>query len=196
MCNDRRLNHSLTDDAPSGESGTAYCAMMEEEKRLKALLPNGWEKDFTTFFSLDTETLMALQVYCTARTIDGVQNRVEKHTPVSDLDGVEDALSFHMRDWWQPTAENFFRHLNTSQIVKTLNEAGETGAAGDAAKMKKTDAADLAQFRFAKTRWVPEWMQSPNAVKGVKANVLTVVESGAPRDDAADSANSSPAAAA
>lgn len=191
-----RVNHSLTDDAPSGASGAAYCALMEEEKRLKALLPNGWEKDFTTFFSLDTETLMALQVYCTARTIDGVQNRVEKHTPVSDLDGVEDALGFHMRDWWQPTAENFFRHLNTSQIVKTLNEAGETGAAGDAAKMKKTDAADLAQFRFAKTRWVPEWMQSPNAVKGAKANVLTVVESGAPREGAADSANSSPAAAA
>lgn len=191
-----RVNHSLTDDAPSGEKGAAYCALMEEEKRLKALLPTGWEKDFTTFFSLDTETLMALQVYCTARTIDGVQNRVEKHTPVSDLDGVEDALGFHMRDWWQPTAENFFRHLNTGQIIAALNGAGETGAAADAAKMKKADAADLAQFRFATTRWMPEWMQSPEAVRRAKASVTTVVNLDAHRNDVVGNANSSPAAAA
>jgi ParB family chromosome partitioning protein len=191
-----RVSHSLTSDAPSGETGAAYCALIEEENRLKALLPKGWEKDFTTFFTLDTETLMALQVYCTTRTIDGVQNRVDKHTPVSDLDGVEDAIGFHMRDWWQPTAENFFRHLNTAQIIATLNDAGETGAAGDAAKMKKADAADLAQFRFATTRWMPEWMQSPEAVKRAKAAIPTVVNLDTYRDDVASSANPSPAAAA
>jgi ParB family chromosome partitioning protein len=74
---------------------------------------------------------------------------------------VETAFDFELRDWWQPTKANFFDHLKKPQIVEFLNEAGFTGAASDAEKMKKGDAAELAEERMASNRWVPVWMTAP-----------------------------------
>ena len=158
---------SLTDNAPSGTDGMAYITLMQEKARLEALLPEGWEKDFTTFFTLDNAVLIALMAFCTACSVDGVQTRDMGHTSRSPLDTLETALDFHMRDWWQPTKANFFDHLKKPQIVNVLNEAGQTGAARDADKMKKGDVAELAEIKMANNRWVPVWMCSPDAQKTV-----------------------------
>ena len=106
---------------------------------------------------------MSLMAFCTACSVDGVQTREHGHTRRSDLDGVESALGFHLRDWWQPTADNFLGLLSKNQIVAALNDAGLTGAASDAEKMKKGDAASHAEQWLSWTRWVPGWMQSPDA---------------------------------
>lgn len=157
------VHHSgLTSEAPTGEDGQAWRYLMQEKARLEALLPEGWQKDFTTFFTLDGQTLMA---FCTACSVDGVQTRECGHTRRSDLDGVEAALGFHLRDWWQPTADNFLGLLSKAQIVAALKEAGLTGAASDAEKMKKGDAASHAEQWLSGSRWVPGWMQSPDAAK-------------------------------
>ncbi len=60
-----------------------------------------------------------------------------------------------MRDWWQPTKANFFGHLQKPQIIDALNDAGLSGAARDAEKMKKGDAAEHAEFHMKDNRWVP-----------------------------------------
>lgn len=160
------VHHSgLTSEAPTGKSGQAWLSLMQEKARLETLLPEGWQKDFTTFFSLDGQTLMSLMAFCTACSMDGVQTRTMGHTTQSDLDGVEKALGFHLRDWWQPTAANFLGLLSKNQIVESLKEAGLTGAASDAEKMKKGDAASHAEHWLSGTRWVPGWMQSQDAVK-------------------------------
>ncbi|QXN65278.1 ParB/RepB/Spo0J family partition protein [Serratia fonticola] len=154
---------SLTSNAPSGSEGTAYLALEAEKERISALLPKGWEKDFTTFFTLSGETLMAILGLCTACALDGVQTRECGHTSRSTLDPLETALGFHMRDWWQPTKANFFDHLKKPQIIEFLTEAGFTGAASDAEKMKKGDAAELAEERMKGNRWVPVWLKAPEA---------------------------------
>ncbi len=136
---------SLTENAPSGKDGAAFEMLMTERARLKALLPEGWEKDFTTFFALDGGVLMSLMAFCTACSVDGVQTRDMGHTSRSTLDAVEAAIGFHLRDWWQPTKDNYFSGLKHPQIVASLKEAGLTGAAGDAEKMKKGDAAAHAE---------------------------------------------------
>ena len=160
------VHHSgLTSEAPTGEEGQAWRYLMQEKARLEALLPEGWEDDFTTFFTLDGQTLMSLMAFCTACSVDGVQTRECGHTRRSDLDGVEAALGFHLRDWWQPTADNFLGLLSKAQIVAALKEAGLTGAASDAEKMKKGDAASHAEQWLSGSRWVPGWMQSPDAAK-------------------------------
>ncbi|EMB1324279.1 single-stranded DNA-binding protein, partial [Escherichia coli] len=71
------------------------------------------------------------------------------------------AIGFHMRDWWQPTKANFFGHLKKPQIIAALNEAGLSGAARDAEKMKKGDAAEHAEHHMKDNRWVPGWMCAP-----------------------------------
>ncbi|EFP2197382.1 ParB/RepB/Spo0J family partition protein [Escherichia coli] len=151
----------LTSDAPSGKSGQAWLSLMKEKTRLEALLPENWQKDFTTFFTLDGQTLMSLMVFCTACSVDGVQTRECGHISRSPLDTLEAAIGFHMRDWWQPTKANFFGHLKKPQIIAALNEAGLSGAARDAEKMKKGDAAEHAEHHMKDNRWVPGWMCAP-----------------------------------
>lgn len=145
-------HYSLTSDAPSGKEGAAFMAMMAEKARLAALLPEGWSRDMTTFLSLSQEVLLSLLSFCTACSIHGVQTRECGHTSRSPLDTLESAIGFHMRDWWQPTKANFFGHLKKPQIIAALNEAGLSGAARDAEKMKKGDAAEHAEFHMKDNR--------------------------------------------
>ncbi len=155
-------HYALTSDAPSGKEGAAFMAMMAEKARLAALLPDGWARDMTTFLSLSQEVLLSLLSFCTACIIHGVQTREYGHTSRSPLDSLESAIGFHMRDWWQPTKANFFGHLKKPQIIAALNEAGLSGAARDAEKMKKGDAAEHAEFHMKDNRWVPGWMCAPH----------------------------------
>ncbi|KEP76419.1 ParB/RepB/Spo0J family partition protein [Escherichia coli] len=154
-------HYSLTSDAPSGKEGAAFMALMAEKARLAALLPEGWSRDMTTFLSLSQEVLLSLLSFCTACSLNGVQTRECGHTSRSPLDSLESAIGFHMRDWWQPTKANFFGHLKKPQIIAALNDAGLSGAAQDAEKMKKGDAAEHAEFHMKDNRWVPGWMGSP-----------------------------------
>ncbi|EPJ2327420.1 ParB/RepB/Spo0J family partition protein [Escherichia coli] len=155
-------HYALTSDAPSGKEGAAFMAMMAEKARLAALLPDGWARDMTTFLSLSQEVLLSLLSFCTACSIHGVQTREYGHTSRSPLDSLESAIGFHMRDWWQPTKANFFGHLKKPQIIAALNEAGLSGAARDAEKMKEGDAAEHAEFHMKDNRWVPGWMCAPH----------------------------------
>ncbi|ENG0847285.1 hypothetical protein BTQ07_22855 [Escherichia coli] len=154
-------HYSLTSDAPSGKDGAAFLALMAEKARLAALLPEGWSRDMTTFLSLSQDVLLSLLSFCTACSIHGVQTREYGHTSRSPLDSLESAIGFHMRDWWQPTKANFFGHLKKPQIIDALNDAGLSGAARDAEKMKKGDAAEHAEFHMKDNRWVPGWMCTP-----------------------------------
>ncbi|EBH4818698.1 ParB/RepB/Spo0J family partition protein [Salmonella enterica] len=154
-------HYSLTSDAPSGKEGAAFLSMMAEKARLAALLPEGWSRDMTTFLSLSQEVLLSLLSFCTACSLNGVQTRECGRTSRSPLDSLESAIGFHMRDWWQPTKANFFGHLKKPQIIAALNDAGLSGAARDAEKMKKGDAAEHAEFHMKDNRWVPGWMCSP-----------------------------------
>ncbi|HCM8913932.1 TPA: ParB/RepB/Spo0J family partition protein, partial [Salmonella enterica subsp. enterica serovar Paratyphi B] len=158
-------HYSLTKDAPSGESGVAFVTLSQEGKRLEALLPEGWGRDFTTFFTLSATDLTALLSFCTACSLNGMQTRGTGGTTRSPLDSLETSLAFHLRDWWQPTKENFFGSLKKPQIIAALNEAGLTGAARDAEKMKKGDAAERAEDLMRNNRWVPVWMRAPDAEK-------------------------------
>ncbi|HAX8354752.1 ParB/RepB/Spo0J family partition protein [Enterobacter kobei] len=163
-------HYALTREAPDGENSVAFQAIQAEKERLEALLPENWRKDMTTFFTLDGTTLMALMAFCTACSIDGVQGKDEfgrKHQ--SSLDGVENAIQFDLRDWWKPTADNLFSHMKQPHIVQALSQAGLTGAALDAAKMKKKDAAEHAAHFLSKIRWVPEWMTSADNQKQLAA---------------------------
>ncbi|HEY3591973.1 MAG TPA: ParB/RepB/Spo0J family partition protein [Buttiauxella sp.] len=172
-------HYSLCDNAPSGKNGAAWLALIQEQERLSVLLPTGWAQDFTTFFTLSGTDLLSLLSFCTAASLDGVQTREHGSTSRSPLDGLESALDFHLRDWWQPTADNFLGLLSKTQIVDALTDAGLTGAARNAEKMKKGDAAEYAESQMSKTRWVPAWMAAP-----VTAPTQTDTDTHAPADAA------------
>ncbi|WP_205954815.1 ParB/RepB/Spo0J family partition protein [Pantoea stewartii] len=182
-------SHStLTGNAPSGENGAAFLALTEERKRLEALLPKGWGEDLTAFFSLNGETLMALLTFCVACSVDGVQTRECGHTSRSNLIELEAALGFNLRDWWNPTKAGLFGDLTHARIIDALNEAGLTGAARDAEKMKKGDAAELAENRMRGTRWVPAWMKGPEPEKATDDAAASEADSDTDNNDPAHAA--------
>lgn len=169
-------DYSLCNDAPSGEMGVAYIGIQEEKKRLELLLPAGWKQEVSTFFSLSEDVLMALAGFCGAMSINGVQTRDCGHTSRSPLNRLEKAIGFHMRDWWQPTKANYFDHIGKTQIIEVLNQCNLTGAASDAEKMKKGDAAEHAEHLLATSRWVPDWMTSKEAQSGNEEDEPEVLE--------------------
>jgi ParB family chromosome partitioning protein len=63
--------------------------------------------------------------------------------------------------------------LKQPQIVASLKEAGLTGAAGDAEKMKKADAAGHAEHFMKENRWVPAWLKGPAPVAEAPAEECT-----------------------
>ncbi|MBA3153930.1 chromosome partitioning protein ParB, partial [Salmonella enterica] len=130
--------------------------------------------------------LLALLSFCTACSLDGMQTRGTGGTTRSPLDRLETALGFHMRDWWQPTKENFFGSLKKPQIIAALNEAGLTGAARDAEKLKKGDAAELAEDKMRDNRWVPVWMRAPDAQNSDSDAPDTVTDAESAGSDAQD----------
>lgn len=165
---------SLINDAPSGKDGAAITAMTEEKARLEKLLPPGWERDFSVFFSLDGNVLISLLSFCTACSLDGVQTRQCGHTSRSPLDGLEKAIGSHLRDWWDPTKDGYFMHLKKPQIVAALKEAGLPDTASSAEKMKKGDAAQLAETAAVPTRWIPGWLRPAGVPESATSETDTV----------------------
>ncbi|KMV34100.1 ParB/RepB/Spo0J family partition protein [Franconibacter pulveris] len=152
---------SLTRNAPSGEGGKAWLALCARRDDYLTRFPADWKDSFTWLLAWPDEDISALLGFCVAWGIDGVQERLYGRTDRSPLDGLEAALDFDLRDWWQPTAAGYFSKISRPQICASLADAGCTGPARDAEKMKKGDAAELAQAQIAATRWVPDWMCRP-----------------------------------
>jgi ParB family chromosome partitioning protein len=126
--------------------------------------------------------------FCVACSVDGVQTRECGHTSRSQLIELEAALGFNLRDWWQPTKAGFFADLKHAQIIDALNEAGLTGAARDAQKMKKGDAAELAENRMRDSRWVPAWMKGPEPEKATDDAAASEADSDSDNNDPAHAA--------
>ena len=80
---------------------------------------------------------------------------------VLTLNREETALDIDLYEWWQPTAENYFSKISKDQIADAVQEAGFAERSRDVLKLKKGDAATLAQDILTDTRWVPDWMTRP-----------------------------------
>ncbi len=155
----------LQSHAPSGREGTAWLAIQAQQAELQATLPTNWKQDFTWLLNWSDEAVQKLLAFCVASGVDGVQKRANGKTDNSPLETLETALDIDLYDWWQPTAANYFSNISKDQISEAVHQAGFSGRSRDLLKLKKGDAATLAEETLASTRWVPDWMTRPLAEK-------------------------------
>ena len=157
---------SLTDNSTALVAATvakeetkAWRFLQAQKAQWEAKLPENWSQDFRWLMGWTTDEVLQLQGFCSATAVCCFQDRVYGRSQTSNLDMLETALGFDLAEWWQPTAEGFFKRISKEQIAGALKEAGKTGNASDAEKMKKGDAAEFAEEVMKDSRWVPAWMK-------------------------------------
>lgn len=168
--------YHLASLAPSGEEGKALMALNAQKATLQATLPEHWHLGFTWLLSWSAEQVNTLLGFCAAHGIDGIQERLYNHTKVSSLDGLETALDFDLRKWWQPDAESYFGKLKIAQIGQAYEQAGLTDKAGEVVKLKRRDAAKAAELDLNAVGWLPDWMVRPAPAAQAEESTETVAD--------------------
>lgn len=153
--------YTLVDLALTGKEGKAYAFLEGKKEDIAKALPEEWEKNFTWLLEWPESDVSSLLGFCVAFGINGIQERLYNVTDTSPLEDVEAALKFDLRDWWQPTATGYFCKLSKDQIIDVLSKNDLNDVAAEASKLKKGEAAVLAEKAITESRWVPEWMKPP-----------------------------------
>ncbi|MGJ3289445.1 ParB/RepB/Spo0J family partition protein [Klebsiella sp. PL-2018] len=167
-------HYLLTDHALSGQDGKAYQALMTQRAALAATLPENWKTDFSWLLARSDADIHALLAYCTAHALDGLEEKISARG--HSLDRVEAAMDFNLREWWEPTAESYFRKLNKKQLSATLAEMGNETAAREVLDMKKDTAAARVEREAAALNWLPDWMVRREVVTATAENTSATDE--------------------
>lgn len=147
---------TLLGNAPTAAEGAAEHELSKLYAQWKAKLPEGWKDDFSWLLAWEAAEILALLAFCVGLALNGMQSFASKEGKVGDkLTTVENALEFDLCDWWKPTKENYFGRISKEQISDALLDAGKNAQAASALKMKKGDAAQLAEDELASLRWLP-----------------------------------------
>jgi|GEM_PF-184185 len=148
----------MLDNAPTSADSLAMQHLSAMHDAWQKLLPEDWHKSWDWLLTWDTQALINVMGYCLAKTLDGASERLSDKDGKAgkDLEPVEKLLGFTLRDWWQPTKANFFGRISKELIADSLSQAGLDGASRDVLKMKKGDAAELAEDKILLTSWVPD----------------------------------------
>jgi len=153
---------NLLDNAPTANDGLAMQHLNAMHEAWQAQLPDNWHESWDWLLKWDTQQLISVMGYCLAKTLNGASERLSHKDSKAgkELEPVEAMLGFTLRDWWLPTKANFFGRISKEQISDSLSQAGLDGAARDALKMKKAEAAELAEDKITLTSWVPECLMA------------------------------------
>ncbi|MDM1819144.1 ParB N-terminal domain-containing protein (plasmid) [Serratia marcescens] len=147
----------LLTKAPTAEGSRADRQLGELHVQWEAKLPLEWNTDFTWLLTWELAEVVALLAYCVGLSLDAVQLWPAKDGKVGDaLTPLEHALDFTLRDWWQPTKANYFGRISKELVSDALLDAGKVAQAASVLKMKKGDAAQLAEDELTASGWVPE----------------------------------------
>jgi ParB family chromosome partitioning protein len=170
-------------NAPTSEDSHAMQHLTALHDTWQALLPEDWHKSWDWLLTWDTQALIGVMGYCLARTLDGASERLSDKDGKAgkDLEPVENLLGFTLRGWWLPTKANFFGRISKEQISDSLSQAGLDGASRDALKMKKAEAAELAEDKIVLTSWVPDCLLpvAEEVATPQESDVVTVTDAAA-----------------
>ena len=146
----------LLKNAPTAQNSEALQLLNTQFESWSARLPDGWQVDFSWLLSWEQADLVALLAFCSAQTLSEVNHHApHDNTLAKALRPIEQVIAFDFRQWWQPTKANFFGRISKDQISDCLAEVGAADKALEAVKMKKGNAAELAESTLKDTHWLP-----------------------------------------
>lgn len=159
-----RAQDELLKNAPTAQDSEALIMLETQFESWSARLPDAWQADFSWLLLWEQTDLVALLAFCSAQTLSEVNHHAPHDNTLAEaLRPIEQAIAFDFRQWWKPTKANFFGRISKDQIVDCLDDAGVKGKALEAVKMKKGDAAELAENTLRDTHWLPSCFLDVNA---------------------------------
>lgn len=143
---------SLSDEA---RASAAYAAVEAKREVMGELLKTREEGQSLLVWLLGQpmETLMELMAFSVACTLDAVQGDEARSQP---FDETARALNLDMGKWWSATSDNYFNHVSKARAVQVVTLAVSPLAAVPLEKMKKGEAANVAERAVATVRWLPD----------------------------------------
>ena len=112
----------------------------------------------------DQSELLNLLAFAAAKTINAIQlPHYERSKQRNHADKLAQALGMDMKEWFTPTAANYFSRISKTGIEQALTEAKGADFAEGVSSMKKADAAAYAERQIAGTGWLPEQMRLAEA---------------------------------
>ena len=126
-------------------------------------LPNAAEALWGWLLAQGAATRLDLLAYCAGCSVNAVKRRHERTGTdrIDHADRLAMTLGLDMTQWWQPTAQSYFRHVPKARILDVVKDAVTPEAAENFAKLKKDALAAEAEQRLANTGWLPEVLRLP-----------------------------------
>lgn len=111
------------------------------------------------------EELLNLLAFAAAHTVNAVEAKYtgDRRQAFAHADQIGQALNVDMRDYFTPTAESYFSHLNRQSIEAAVAEVRGADFASGVSAMKKAEAAAYAEKAVKDSGWLPAHIRIPPA---------------------------------
>ncbi|OKP64452.1 hypothetical protein BTE77_34650, partial [Ensifer adhaerens] len=111
------------------------------------------------------DELLELLAFACAQSVNAVQDKYDfrKQARVH-ADKLAAALNLDMRNYFEATAESYFKHLSRDGIEVAITEAKGKDFADGIARMKKAEAAAYAENAIKGTGWLPSPLRTAGVV--------------------------------
>jgi len=96
--------------------------------------------------------LLNLLAFCIGSAIDTIESRDQPHAGFARL---ANALGLDMREWWTPTAENYWNHVQKSRTIEIVGRVLSREVAQPLLAMKKEAVTQRVEQLVAATCWLP-----------------------------------------
>ncbi|MCK7615015.1 ParB/RepB/Spo0J family partition protein [Roseibium sediminicola] len=108
------------------------------------------------------DQLLNLLAWAASHSVNAVEGKFTREKVVVHSNQIGAAVGIDMRNYFKPTAENYFSHLQRSSIQAAVAEACGDDFADGVANMKKAEGVAFAQKALKDKDWLPEPIRCGN----------------------------------
>lgn len=145
------------------EGSKALAQISAAKEKWSKKLPGEPEKLWQWCLKQKSGVLLDLLACCAALTVRAIRTKQDKadSARLQHADQLADALELDMKEWFTPTAENYFNRVGKQQILEAVSEAKGQPPAPALEKLKKGELASQAERLVTGTGWLPALLRLP-----------------------------------
>lgn len=146
------------------EGSKAVAQISAAKDKWSEKLPGEPEQLWQWCLKQKCDVLLDLLACCTALTVRAIRTKQDKpdSARLVHADQLANALKLDMKEWFTPTADNYFNRVGKQQILEAVTEAKGQPHAPALEKLKKGELASQAERLVDGTGWLPALLRLPS----------------------------------